>query len=208
MSSQIAKSNSVLQRIARISLLIYPLIAHIGILLDEVIWPASYLIVVVYINSLKLFSQQWVIGISFTVLMCALFYALFYFEMHASLIYLPPILIPSWLAYVFIRSMSSDDALISKIAERMEGKPLDQQHLRYTRRLTVLWGTVFVLMICEAIVLAIWAPYEVWSWWVHIGNYFIIAILFLGEMMARRQIIGHQAEISQMFRALLQRNWR
>jgi len=208
MSSQIVKSDSVLQRIARISLLIYPLIAHIGIIMGEVIWPASYLIVVVYLNSLNLFSRQWVIGISFTVFMCALFYALFYFEMHASLIYLPPILIPSWLAYVFIRSLNSDDALISKIAERMEGKPLDEQHLRYTRRLTALWGFVFVLMICEAIVLAMWAPYEVWSWWVHIGNYFIIAILFLGERRILQKQIGHQAQVGHMFRALLQRNWR
>ena len=208
MSSQIESPDSVLQRFARISLLIYPLIAHIGILMGEIIWPASYLIVVVYLNSLKLFSQRRVLGISFTVFMCVLFFSLFHFEMHAFLIYLPPILIPSWLAYVFIRSMSDEYALISKIAERVEGKPLDQRHLLYTRHLTILWGTVFVLMICEAIVLAIWAPYEVWSWWVHIGNYFIIAILFLGEMMVRQQFIGHRAQVGQMFRALLQRNWR
>ncbi|NOQ90862.1 MAG: hypothetical protein GQ549_07940 [Gammaproteobacteria bacterium] len=208
MSSQIVKSDSVLQRIARISLLIYPLIAHIGILMDEVIWSASYLIVVVYFNSLKRFYRQSITGISFTILMCALLYSLFHFQLHASLIYLPPILIPAWLAYVFIRSMGTEHALISKIAERMEGKPLDEQHLRYTRWLTALWGFVFVLMICEAIVLAVWASYEVWSWWVHIGNYFIIAILFLGEMMVRRQLVGHQAQVGQMFRALLQRNWR
>ena len=208
MSSQIVKSDCVMQRFAKISLLIYPFIAHIGILMGEVIWPASYLIVVVYLNSLKLFSQHRIIGISFTVFMCVLFYALFYFEVHTSLIYLPPILIPGWLAYVFISSMSNEYALISKIAERIEGKTLDQQHLLYTRRLTALWGVVFVLMICEAIVLAIWAPYEVWSWWVHIGNYFIVAILFLGEMMLRYQLIGHRTQVGQMFRALLQRNWR
>lgn len=208
MSSQIVKSDSFLQRFARISLLIYPLVAHIGILRGDVIWPASYLIVVVYLNSLKLFLHHRIIAMSFTVFMCVLFYALFYFEAHASLIYLPPILIPSWLAYVFLSSMNDDYALISKLAERIEGKPLDQQHLLYTRRLTALWGVVFVLMICEAIFLAIWAPFEVWSWWVHIGNYLIVAILFLGEMMVRYKFIGQRAQVGQMFRTLLQRNWR
>jgi uncharacterized membrane protein len=208
MSSQIVKSDSVVQRFLRISLLIYPLIAHIGILTGEVIWAASYLILVVYLNSLKLFSHHRIVGISFTALMCFLFYVLFYFEVYALLIYLPPILIPGWLAYVFISSMRDEYALISKIAERIEGKLLDQQHLLYTRRLTALWGIVFVLMVCAAIFLAVWSPFEVWSWWVHIGNYFIVAVLLLGEMMVRYHLIGHRVQISQMFRVISQRNWR
>jgi uncharacterized membrane protein len=208
MLSQTVSSDSILQRLARISLLIYPLIAHIGILAGDVVWPASFLIIVIYLNSLKLFSQQIIFRISFTVFMCALFYALLYFEAHKSLIYLPPILIPSWLAYVFLSSMSGEYALISKIAEGIECQPLDQQQLQYTRRLTALWGLVFIFMVCEAVFLAIWAPFDVWSWWVHIGNYIIVAILFLGELMLRHQFIGHRAQVAQMFRTLLQRNWR
>lgn len=208
MLSQTVSFDSILQRLARISLLIYPFIAHIGILAGEVVWPASYLIVVIYLNSLKLFPQHKVIGISFTAFMCVLFYALIYFEAYVSLIYLPPVLIPSWLAYVFLSSMSGEYALISKIAERIEGQPLDQQQLLYTRHLTALWGLVFTLMVCEAVFLAIWAPFDVWSWWVHIGNYIIVAILFLGELMLRHQFIGHRAQVGQMFRTLLQQNWR
>lgn len=208
MSSQIVKSDSVVQRFLSISLLIYPIIAHIGILTGEVMWAASYLILVVYLNSLKLFSRHRIAGIFYTALMCVLFYVLIYFDVYASLIYLPPILIPSWLAYVFISSMRDEYALISKIAERIGGKLLDQQHLLYTRRLTALWGIVFILMVCAAIVLAIWAPFEVWSWWAHIGNYFIVAVLILGEMMVRYHLIGHRVQIGQMFRVISRRNWR
>ena len=207
MSSQIVKPDSIFQRLARISLFIYPLIAHIGILMDVVIWSACYLIIVVYFNSLNLFSQHKVIGVGFTGLMCVLLYILVSAEMYASIIFLPPVLIPGWLAFIFFGSMRTEQALISRMAERIEGKPLDEIHLRYTRQLTAVWGTVFVLMMCEAIGLAIWTTYELWSWWVHIGNYIIIAILLLGEMMLRNQLIGNNVQFVPMFRALLQRNW-
>jgi uncharacterized membrane protein len=207
MSSQIEKSNSILQRLANISLLLYPIVAHIGILMDQVIFPVCYLMAAVYINSLKLFSRYRIFGAVFTFVMCILFYAIINSELHALIIYLPPVLIPCWLAFVFLGSLTTESALISRIAERMEGQALDRRHLLYTRRLTALWGSAFLLMIAEAIVLAIWAPFEVWSWWVHVGNYIIVATLFLIEMSVRHQFIGQRAQFVQMFRALLQRNW-
>lgn len=208
MSIPNVKPDSILQNLVKISLLIYPLIAHIGILMDQVIWSVCYLLVVVYFNSLKLFYQHRLIGVGFSLLMCVLVYFLFRSEMHVSIMYLPPVLIPVWLAFVFIGSMRTESALISKIAERIEGKPLDQKHLRYTRQLTAVWGIVFVLMVCEAVVLALWASHEMWSWWVHIGNYFVIAILFLVEMMMRHKLSGQRVNINKMLGMILSRNWQ
>jgi uncharacterized membrane protein len=207
MSSQIEKSDSVLQFLAKASLLIYPLVAHIGILADRVLWTAGYLLIVVFINGLMLLSKHNALTLGFITFMSLLFYALVNFDIYAFVVYLPPVLIPAWLAFIFIGSLFSETALISKIAVRIEGEPLDQQHLRYTRRLTGLWGLVFVLMICEAIVLAIWAPYELWSWWVHVGNYFVIAILFLGEMMVRKRIIGRSVQPGRMLKAFIRPGW-
>jgi len=208
MSRPIAKPDSALQHLARISLLIYPLIAHIAIMLDQVIWAAGYLLVVVYFNSLKIFSQHRYVGQGFAAFLCAvLVYSFFHPEIDTWMIYLPPVLIPAWLAFVFIGSVRMKRALISQIAERIEGEPLDQQQLRYTRRLTSVWGAVFVLMVCEAIVLAVWAPFDVWSWWVHVGNYLVVAILFLSELVSRRLLIGRRARVGQMFRVLLQIDW-
>lgn len=207
MSSQIEKSDSVLQFLAKASLLIYPLVAHIGILADRVLWAAGYLLIVVFINGLMLLSKHNALILGFIAFMSSLFYALVNFDLYAFVIYLPPVLIPAWLAFIFIGSLFSETALISKIAERIEGESLGQRHLRYTRRLTGLWGLVFVLMVCEAIVLAIWASYELWSWWVHIGNYFVIAILFLGEMMVRKRIIGRRVQPGRMLKAFLRPGW-
>ena len=207
MSSQIKKPNTNLQRLAHISLLIYPIVAHAGILMEHAVFPVVYLLAAIYINSLKLISQHLVAGITFTVLSCIVIYAVVSADLHTLIIYLPPVLIPCWLAYIFLGSLRTERALISRMAEKMEGQLLDQQHLRYTRRLTIVWGAVFILMICEAVILAIWAPFEIWSWWVHVGNYFIIAALFLIEMSVRHLFIGKRAQFFQMFKTMLQRNW-
>ena len=56
-------------------------------------------------------------------------------------------------------------------------------------------------------VLAIWTPFEVWSWWVHVGNYIIVAALFLIEMMVRHRFIGHRVQLFQMISVLSRRDW-
>jgi len=177
-------------------------------MLDQAIWAAAYLFIVIYLNSLKFFSHYRYIRQSITVLLFAvLIYILFHIQQNVWVVYLPPVLTPAWLAFVFLGSMWQQQAFISQIAERIEGKPLDQRHLRYTRRLTVIWGGVFVLMICEAVLLAMFASFEVWSWWVHIGNYIIVAALFLIEFISRPFFIGQRVHISRMVKDLVQQNW-
>lgn len=204
----IAKSNVILQYLAKTSLMIYPLIAHMAIMLDQVVWAAGYLMVVVCLNSFQFFSRHRYLGIIFTLLLCSgMAYSFYYSNIDIWIIYFPPVLIPAWLAYVFIKSMQNEYALISQIAKRIEGKQLDQRHLNYTRVLTALWGVVFILMVCEAIMLAIWAPFYIWSWWVHIGNYLVVGMLFLIEIFTRRLFIGRRVKVVQMFKVLLKRNW-
>jgi len=208
MSKQTAKSDSKFQQIVLLSLQIYPVIAHLGILFDQVIWAVSYLLVAVYLNSLKWLSRRNNLDkYALTIVFAFLLYVLFDFELQTIIVYLPPVLIPAWLAVVFLGSLRTEHAFITQIAERIEGEPLDARHLLYTRRLTTIWGCVFILMIVEALVLAIWASFDLWSWWVHIGNYFIVATLFLGEMLLRPLFIGQRAKVFQMFKELLQRNW-
>lgn len=174
--------------------------------------PVYYLIAVVYLNSLKQIFQSsakatLLITLAFTLLMSALLYLVFSLRLQPSMIYLPPVLIPSWLAYTFLSSLGSEKALISRMAERMEGGALGARHLLYTRRLTALWGIVFLLMICEAIVLAKWAKFETWSWWVHMGNYFIVGMLLFIEMLVRHHFTGKRAQVVKMFGTMLTRNW-
>lgn len=206
------KYTHYLQYLAKLSFWVYPVVAHAGILMGQIMVPVYYLIAAVYINSLKQILQSSTkatlfIILAFTLSMSALLYLIFSFRLQPSMIYLPPVLIPCWLAYVFLSSLRSEKALISRIAERMEGAALDARHLLYTRRLTALWGIVFLLMICEAIVLAKWTNFETWSWWVHVGNYFIVGAFFTIEMLVRQHFTGKRAQVVKMFGTMLTRNW-
>ncbi len=207
MSSLIKKPSSYLQRLANISLLIYPVVAHVGILMDQIIWPVCYLVAAIYINSLKLCYQHKVRGILFTILIGLFFYAVVKSDLRSIVIFLPPVLIPCWLAFIFLGSLTTNEAVITRIAQRIEGQSLDPRHLLYTRHLTALWGMVFLLMVCEAIILAVWEPLAVWSWWVHIGNYIVVAALFLIEMMLRHKFTGQKTDAIKMFKVMLKRDW-
>ena len=200
----IEKYNVILQYLAKTSLMIYPLIVHMAIMFDQAVWAAGYLLMVVYLNSFQFKFY----GFLLMTLLCSIMaYSFYYSNIDVWIIYLPPILIPAWLAYIFIKSMQNEQALISQVAERIEGEPLEKKHLNYTRVLTAIWGGVFILMVIEAIILAIWAPFNTWSWWVHVGNYVIVGVLFLIEIFSRRLFIGKRVKIAQMFKVLLQRNW-
>lgn len=202
------KLDILVQRLIRILLLVYPLVAHVAIMLDQAIWAAAYLLVVVFLNSLKFISHYRYIKQSISVLLFAvLIYILFHIQHNLWVIYLPPVLTPAWLAFVFLGSMWQQQAFISQIAEKIEGKSLDSRHLHYTRWLTVIWGSVFILMICEAVLLAIFASFEVWSWWVHIGNYIIVVTLFLIEFISRPFFIGQRVHIGRMVKQLVRQNW-
>jgi len=206
------KYSHYLQYLAKLSFWVYPVVAHVGILMDQIMVPVYYLIAVVYINSLKQILQfrakaTLFIILAFTLSMFALLYLIFSFRLQPSMIYLPPVLIPGWLAYTFLSSLRAEKALISRIAERMEGEALDTRHLLYTRRITALWGIAFLVMIFEAVVLAKWASFETWSWWVHVGNYFIVGTFFFLEMLVRQHFTDKRAQVVKMFGTMLTRNW-
>lgn len=207
MSIPTKKHNSILQRFANISLLIYPVVAHLGVLADQIILPVCYLLIAVLLNSIHLVSHHKAFSLLLASIMSAVIYTVFQSELLSYIIFIPPILIPCWLAFIFLKSLSADEATITTIAKKIEGKDLDSRHLLYTRRLTMLWGFAFILMIFEAITLAIWAPFYIWSWWVHVGNYIIVAALFFIEILVRHKFIGQRTPLFHFFRVLMQRNW-
>jgi len=199
--------NPALHRFSNISLLIYPVVAHIGVLMDQIIFSAYYLIIVIFLNSVNSLPHNKVLNMLLILIMSAFFYIIFKSELLIFIIFIPPVLIPCWLAFIFLRSLRENEAVITTIARKIEGKDLDSRHLLYTRHLTFLWGIAFLLMIVEAITLAIWAPYKVWSWWVHVGNYIIVAALFFIEILVRHKFTGQRTQVFNFFRVLLQRNW-
>lgn len=208
MSTITRKPRFGLQGIVNVSLFFYPVVAHIGVLIDQLVWPVCYLAIAIYLSSIKFLFRHKILGVFITLIMCVLIYAVITLDSFPLAIFIPPILIPCWLAFVFFRSIATNNAVIATIARRIEGKELDAKHLLYTQRLTVLWGIIFLMMVGEGITLAIWAPFEVWSWWVHVGNYFVILVLFVIEIMFRHRFIDQQPKVFQLLKVLSQGNWR
>lgn len=103
----------------------------------------------------------------------------------ATILYLPPILIATSLLYLFGRTlMPGEEPLISHFARRVEGDR-DEAVFRYTRSLTWIWTLFFAAMLIESVVLALFAPIEIWSLFTNLINYLLIGGLFLVELLYR-----------------------
>ena len=101
------------------------------------------------------------------------------------LLYLIPVLINSVLAVLFGRTLlPGKTPVITRFSVLLRGK-LEPLALGYTRRITQLWTLFFLLLALESLLLALFAPLQIWSLFVNILNYLFAALLFTGEYFFR-----------------------
>ncbi len=102
------------------------------------------------------------------------------------LLYLPSILIPTGLAWLFGRTLACDRRpLIAMIA--LAARPGTPDYLlAYSRRLTQLWTGVFVAMALWGAALALVAPHGWWSFMANCGNYLVVGATVTFEYLFRR----------------------
>ncbi len=103
----------------------------------------------------------------------------------AAALYLPPVLISGTLLQVFGHSLlPGNEPLISRFARRVDGID-DSRTLDYTRGLTWFWTLALAAILIESVLLALFAPLEIWSLFTNLLNYVIIAALFVLEYFFR-----------------------
>ena len=125
----------------------------------------------------------------------------------AIALFLPPVLISATLLWLFARTLRSGrEALITRFA-RTVFKEQDPQVLRYTRRVTQLWSLFFIAMLMETILLALFAPLEIWSLFANILNYLFIALLFLLEFGYRRLHFPQKSSPKELIQQFRSANW-
>lgn len=101
-------------------------------------------------------------------------------------LYMPPILLPLLLFGVFGRTlMPGQTPIITAIGEEARG-PLSTELRSYTRRVTLLWTTIFFAMVSASLLLPFLASKELWSLFTNLINYLVVAALFVGEYIYRR----------------------
>ena len=101
------------------------------------------------------------------------------------LLYLMPILINASLAIFFGRTLlPGETPLITRFSILLRGK-LELRVVSYTRRITQLWTLFFILLALESLLLALFAPLEIWSLFTNLLNYLLAGLLFAGEYFFR-----------------------
>lgn len=179
----------MLNRILAIALVVaYPLLVHVSLVFA--IPMLIFIAPLVFLTGAfwyGLISRKPLAWLLFTV-SCASILLLEYLGLTLYLLYLPPILLPLLLLYIFGRTLvNGREPLITAIGEAARG-PLSTAMRRYTRRLTLLWCVVFATMIIWSAILPWLEQPELWSWFTNVINYGVVGILFFGEFMLRKKI--------------------
>jgi len=179
----------VLNRVIAIALIAaYPLLVHIALVFAVPhllsIAPMLFLAGVCWQGLANRNKMAWLV---FS-LLCSAILLLEYLGLTLYLLFLPPVVIPLLLLFIFGRTLHSGrEPLITAIGEAARG-PLSQAMRSYTRRLTQLWCLVFVVMIGWSAILPWLKQPELWSWFTNIINYGVVGVLFVGEFMLRKKL--------------------
>jgi len=106
----------------------------------------------------------------------------------AAVVLVPPVLVNAFLLYIFgVSLLPGRQPLISRFRHLVRGtEPAGEAS--YTRRLTLAWALLFLVMTVAAIVFAVFsdtADLAVWSWTVNIAGPALGVGFFVGEHLLR-----------------------
>jgi uncharacterized membrane protein len=122
---------------------------------------------------------------------CGLLIVVVAWRMPGLLVFAPPVAINLALAVLFGRTLHAGRMpMIAQFALRERGT-LEPDVARYTRALTVVWTTFFVIVAMLDLVLATAAPLLVWSTFANAVSYGLVALLFVGEYAYRHLRFPH-----------------
>ncbi|MGE0115901.1 MAG: hypothetical protein AB7T07_13590 [Steroidobacteraceae bacterium] len=107
------------------------------------------------------------------------------------LMYVPPILIPLSVLWVFARSLRPGQIpMVTRVATQIRGV-LPAELQQYTRRVTQGWVLLLMLMAGGSLLLAVFATPEFWSLMTNIVQYLLLGAVFLLEYLYRRWRFRH-----------------
>nr|UXE46147.1 hypothetical protein Hi04_10k_c5801_00005 [uncultured bacterium] len=127
------------------------------------------------------------------------------------LLYLPPPLICLVMMAFFGRTLrAGSEPLITRISRAMRGGVISEEVRTYTRKVTILWVTMFGLLALESSLLAIFAPPRIWSLFTNLIDYLIIASVLTVEFFyhTRRYPNPRQRNFSDFAREMVRIDFR
>ena len=116
----------------------------------------------------------------------------------AMVVFLPPVLIHVWLAWMFGRTLLGDREPLIRRFSRLSRGTMPAELEGYTRKLTLVWALCMFGMALIAVVTPILASPKTWSWIVNICLPLGSAALFLGEHAFRAVRFRHLGKNSPL----------
>ena len=109
----------------------------------------------------------------------------------ALLVYSQPVLVNLALCYLFGRTLlNRRQPLITRYIGAIRGS-LDAPTRRYGRRLTQVWTLLSAALALESVLLAVFAPREIWSLVTGFLNYLLVAAVIVVEYQVRVRVLSH-----------------
>jgi uncharacterized membrane protein len=95
------------------------------------------------------------------------------------------------------------EALLTAVSRKMSGT-MTEERARYTRRATIAWCCYFAGQLLCSLLLLLFAPLVVWSFFINVLNFPLLVLMFIGELVVRRFALPHRprytlAEMMQMW---------
>lgn len=121
-------------------------------------------------------------------LMVAIAAALGWWYAPQLLLYAPPAVINVAFGLYFGTTLAPGrEPRIATFARRVIGGDLPADRARYARGVTWIWTVFFFASAAAGLALAALAPLQVWSAFVNVVSYLLVAALFVGEYAYRRR---------------------
>lgn len=172
----------------------YPLVAFTSLSLNHPLFIIGYLLLILFVISLdKFLERHW---LSASLLFISIAFILYLTQQveFQYLLFLPPLLIIFSLFVLFSQSLVAGNTPLISLYAKLLGDKLEERHLRYNRKLTILWSVFFFAMGISSILLALFASFDNWSLFTHVISYLLVALFFVIEFMYRKHHFAGEVE--------------
>ena len=164
----------------------YPFVIHYLVLNEYYQQASFYILTIVFLLVVQNIIQghKWLAVI---LMLLTLSFGITLWLDSQMVVFLPPILIPIALAYLFGKTLiGNNTAFITVLAQKIRNTDLGEREIKYTRNVTKIWVIFFIFCIIDGILLAYFADVATWSFVTNFVNYILMAALFIIEYSFRR----------------------
>jgi uncharacterized membrane protein len=113
------------------------------------------------------------------------------------MIIIPPAIMFAALFVFFASSLRAEGTpVVTRLAAVIRAEQLSTEIRSYTRKATIAWSVFFLAMLMASLMLGLWAPLEIWSWFSNFLAYVLIAVMFIVEYLVRRHSLQDHVDYS------------